>query len=116
MEAMLKADSMANSIMEIIRAHGFDENSAPPWTSSLGPEEAIYNDFDDVDDFIGYSWTFSGYSGYSAVSQIFYVDPAVSLDDSTSTTGNYKKITVTVTYAALGSIVTHTSLITASSD
>ncbi len=116
LEALLRADSMANSIMEIIRAHRFDENTASPWSSTLGAEEGSYNDFDDVDDFIGYTWSFSGYSNFTATSRIYYVDPDVSLDDSTGTLTNYKKIVVKVTHPVIPDGVTHSSLITASSE
>ena len=114
MEALLRADSMANCIMEVIRAHRFDENTAEPWGSTVGPEEGSYDNFDDVDDFIGYSWSLPGYAGFSASSRIYYINPDVSLDDSTDTPTSYKKIIIQVKNAVLTNGVEHSSLITAS--
>ena len=48
-----------NSVENQIRARRFDENTSAPWSSSLGKEtsngETGVNDFDDIDDFDGYT-------------------------------------------------------------
>ena len=44
---------LLNSIQQEIRARKYDENSASPWSQSLGPaeDETTVTNFDDIDDF-----------------------------------------------------------------
>ncbi len=76
-ETTAKGTTYANSVMNYIRAHRFDENyntSGRPWTYPLGSNGG---DRDDIDDFIGANWNIiPGYTdaGYQATSNVFYVD------------------------------------------
>ncbi len=110
MEALTRASSMANSVMEVMRAQQFDENPIAPWTSSLGPEEGSPALYEDVDDFIGFTWTYEGYYNYTAVTRVFYVNPAVNLMDSVGIVTDYKRIIVSVNHPELDSPVHLSSL------
>ncbi len=110
-ESVMRATSLANSVMEVIRAHNFDDNATTPWSSTLGPEEGSASSYDDVDDYAGYSWTVSGYTGFQATSRVFYVNPSSSWLDSTGAVTSYKRILVTVQYDGLKNPLVLTSLI-----
>ncbi|MFQ6609358.1 MAG: hypothetical protein ACE5D7_01020 [Fidelibacterota bacterium] len=113
MEALIRGTSFGNSIMEVIRSHRFDENLIAPWSNPLGPEEALAADYDDVDDYYGgFDWTYPEYGGYTAKSRVFYIDPAVSLDDSIGTPMSYKKILVHIYHDAYNQKLTIESQIT----
>ena len=107
-EIMSRATGLANSIMGKIRAHDFRDNSG---TTALGPDEASPANYDDVDDYAGYTWTFTGYVGYSGNSRVFYLDPATSWVDSVGTATNYKRIIVSVSHGGLDSPVVLSSLV-----
>jgi len=113
-EATFRAVSVANSVMHTVRAENFDDNTATPWTTNLGPEESLVTDFDDADDYIGYAWDFQskGFPGYDVTTRIYYVDPSVSWIDSVGTQTNYKHIIVHVSHQGLPVPVTLTSLMT----
>ncbi len=113
-EAIFRSVSLANSVMHTIRSENFDDNTSQPWTTSLGPEESLVSNFDDVDDYIGYSWDFQpeGFPGYDVTTRIYYVDPSVSWTDSVGTATNYKHIIVRVDYDGLESPIVLASLMT----
>jgi MSHA pilin protein MshD len=111
-ETFLRATSMANSIMEVIRSNRFDENTSPPWGTVLGPEESSPQDYDDVDDYIGFSWSFSEYPGYQGSTRVFYVNPTISWIDSINAVTNYKRIIVTVHHEGLDTPIVLSSLVT----
>lgn len=55
-EAMADAMFYAQQLMEEIKSKTFDENTESPWSASLGPNGGeSYPNYDDVDDFNGYS-------------------------------------------------------------
>ena len=113
-EVLAKGATYANSIMNYIRSHRFDENYSMlgyPWTFPLGPDGG---DHDDIDDFIGADWpTILGYAeiGYQATSDIFYVD-APNLLTNCGYMSNYKRIIVTVSHADLPNPIVLTSIMT----
>jgi len=111
-EIMLKATTMANNIMEIVRSNDFDEYDSPPWSNPLGPEENSPNQYDDVDDYIGYIWSFPGFTGYQGLTRVYYVNPNISWIDSANAVTNYKYIWVQVTHEGLDVPIILTSLIT----
>ncbi|MCF7800890.1 MAG: hypothetical protein K9N34_02605 [Candidatus Marinimicrobia bacterium] len=85
--------------MEIIRSKRFDENTIPPWSSSLGPDvgEAGYAQYDDVDDFQGLVENgVNGYSGYSRHTRVFYIDRSNNIEDSVGIVTDMKRIIVKV--------------------
>ncbi len=112
-EVLIRGTSLGNSIMEVMRSLRFDENYVEPWSNPLGPEEGNPADYDDVDDYFqGYPWTYTDYTGFTAKTRVFYVDPDVSLDDSVGTITNYKKIIVHVYHSRLIDKITITSELT----
>jgi len=111
-EITLRATSLANSIMGVIRSHNFDENSSAPWSGVLGPEEGLSSNYDDVDDYIAFPWSVPGYDNYSVSTQVFYVDPSLSWLNSAGSITYYKRITVTVDHSGLTNPILLTSLIT----
>jgi hypothetical protein len=108
------AVSLANEMMEEIKARKFDERSAKDassnWSTSLGPDsgESVKSGFDDVDDFNGYTQSFPGYTGYTATVNVGYVTTAninaviaIPSPATNGCTSSYKLITVTISNAAL---------------
>jgi hypothetical protein len=53
--AISQATFYAQELMEEIKSKRFDENNDSPWSSTLGIEGETYPNYDDVDDFNGYS-------------------------------------------------------------
>ncbi len=114
-ETVAKGTVYANSVMNYIRAHRFDENYnslGRPWTYPLGQD---LGDYDDIDDFIGADWSvIPGYTdvGYQATSSVFYVDHLVNLLDGCLYATDYKRIIVTVNHADLPNPLILTSIMT----
>ncbi len=107
-----RASSMASSCMELILSRSFDEEASEPFTDSvdLGPDsgEAVLADYDDVDDFDGYSFTDSDYPDITASVSVYYVnDPDTSGDwDSPAIAAtDYKRIDISATHAQLGTVI-----------
>ncbi|MFH1904929.1 MAG: prepilin-type N-terminal cleavage/methylation domain-containing protein [bacterium] len=98
------ATLLGQDLIEEIESKRYDENTDPPWTVTLGPEEATRDDYDDVDDFKGYSEDpISGYPNYSSSVDVYYVEPG---DLNTEVTGptDFKKIIVTISHTQIGDI------------
>jgi type II secretory pathway pseudopilin PulG len=116
-ETIAKGTVYANSVMNYIRAHRFDENYTTyglgaPWTYPLGQESG---DYDDIDDFIGADWSIiPGYTdvGYQATSNVFYVDMHVNFLDICLYDTDFKRITVTVDHSDLPHSIVLTSIMT----
>ena len=112
-ETIAKGTTYANSVMNYIRTHRFDENyntSGMPWTYPLGQDGG---DYDDIDDFIGADWSvIPGYTdvGYQATSNIFYVDHLVNFLDACVYATHYKRIIVTVNHEDLPNSIILTSI------
>ncbi|NQV14452.1 hypothetical protein HQ531_03255 [bacterium] len=113
-ETGLRALSLGNSVMNIIRMHAYDESSSSPWSSTLGPDggETSSADYNDIDDYAATSWDFSsdGYAGFTVNSRVFYVDLPSNWLDSLATRTNYKRIVVTVNHSILNTPVIFTSI------
>ena len=98
-----------NSVENQIRARRFDENVSPPWSSSLGKEtssgEVGLNDFDDIDDFNGYSVSsVSEHPGFSYDVTVNYVTPTSGFPISQSGQTDFKSIMVRVSHRTLSPI------------
>lgn len=98
--------TLSRDLMNDIRSKRFDENLTEQWSSPLGPEEAGSAEFDDVDDFHG--WTESavpGFSPYSRSAEVVYVDPAGDLKSPVEGPTDYKLVTVAVGHKTLSDVV-----------
>lgn len=98
-----------NSVENQIRARRFDENVSPPWSSSLGKEtssgEVGLDDFDDIDDFNGYSVSsLSEHPGFSYDVTVNYVTPTSGFPTSQSGQTDFKSIMVRVSHRTLSPI------------
>ncbi|MFH1250419.1 MAG: prepilin-type N-terminal cleavage/methylation domain-containing protein [bacterium] len=104
-ETSLRATTLAQSYIELVRCNRFDENYSPPWSISLGPEEAGESDYDDIDDYAGYSnFSIEKFPGYSVSLRVFYVNPTISWEDSVGSQTNFKRIIATVSHSELESL------------
>ncbi len=119
------AVSLGSELLEEIKSRKFDEQAnkvSGNWSTLLGPDtgEATKTDFDDVDDFHGWSQTFTGpFTGYSATVTVAYVlssdiNTALTIPSPTpiAWTPSYKRIVVTVSNAALAGPVPITTIVT----
>ena len=115
-EVTLRGISLGNSVMNIIRMHRFDENASPPWVAILGTEagESTSADYDDIDDYAGASWDFSGdgFAGYTIQTRVFNVNLASSWLDSVGPRTNYKRIIVSVNNSSLEEPIIFSSIYT----
>ena len=104
----VKAAKLGQSLMNDILSRSYDENSdrSPPFetcnakgncSTTLGPEEASEDDYDDVDDYNGYTVNDVG-GNYSSFGFTVTVDYDSDLNDSTPTDGlTFKRIDIAVT-------------------
>ncbi|MEC9162488.1 MAG: prepilin-type N-terminal cleavage/methylation domain-containing protein [Pseudomonadota bacterium] len=104
----VKAAKLGQSLMNDILSRSYDENSdrSPPFvtcnakgncSTTLGPEEASEDDYDDVDDYNGYTVNDVG-GNYSSFGFTVTVDYDSDLNDSTPTDGlMFKRIDIAVT-------------------
>jgi len=106
-----RASTLTNSYVELVLTKSFDEDASSPFTDpvNLGPDsgESAVTDYDDVDDFKGYTFTDSDYPGLSGEIDVYYVvDPDVTgnWDTASLSSTNYKRIDVTVTHSRLGTV------------
>jgi Tfp pilus assembly protein PilV len=113
-EVGLRAVSLANSVMSTIRMHRYDENSAEPWSATLGTDvgESSASLYDDIDDYNGVSWDFSsdGFSGFTISSSVFNVNLSSSWLTSVGVRTNFKRIVVSVDHGVLDSPVVVSSI------
>lgn len=106
-EAITIATSLAQTLMEEIESKRYDENTAPPWSATLGSEtgetgRATYND---VDDFNGYSENpIPNFGGYSLSVSVSYVQPGDLETPVVGTTTDFKRIMVTVSHSKAGNV------------
>ena len=111
-----KGTIFANTIMHYISGYRFDERygtTGHPWTYPLGQDSG---DYDDIDDFINMDWSIiPGFanSGFTATSNIYYIDPAISLTTALGYQTNFKRIVVTVNHAQLDNSITLSTIMTA---
>ena len=104
----VKAAKLGQSLMNDILSRSYDENSdrSPPFetcnakgncSTTLGPGEANEDDYDDVDDYNGYTVNDVG-GNYSSFGFTVTVDYDSDLNDSTPTDGlTFKRIDIAVT-------------------
>jgi hypothetical protein len=112
-EAELRAVSLGNSVMNIIRMHRYDENTSSPWSTSYGPDGGeVASTYDDIDDYAAASWDFSsdGYAGYTVNTRVFCINIASSWEDSIGPGADFKRIIVTINHEAMESPMVLTSI------
>lgn len=94
-----------NSIENEIRSRKFDENSSSPWSSVIGKDsgESLVGQFDDIDDFHGYSVSsITDYPGFSYSVEVKYVsleNGAFNLSPNPVVQTDFKCATVTVSHS-----------------
>lgn len=94
-----------NSVQNEIRARKYDEKISSPWSSNIGKDlgESMVEDFDDIDDFHGYSVSsITEYPGYSYSVEVKYVsleNGAFNLDPNSIVQTDFKCATVTVDHS-----------------
>ncbi len=116
-ENIADATFYAQELMEEVKSKGFDENITPPWTKTLGPDSGeTYPNFDDIDDFNGYSDTPA--AGFTRSVAVDFVRLSGSTWGSCTFSGNcvaattctscneccYKRIQVTVSNNVTGNV------------
>ena len=115
-EIGLRAISLANTVMNTIRMHAYDENDTSPWSTTIGANtdtgESSLSDYDDIDDYAGASWDFSsvGYISFTVETRVFYINLATSWVDSVGPTTNFKRIIVSISHPDLDDPVILSSL------
>ncbi len=108
-----RANTLASSYMELVLSKSFDEDKNSPWTDpvSLGPDsgEVSIDDFDDVDDYNGYSISDPDYSGFTGTIAVYYVaenvDGSIDWDSVSVSSASYKRIDIEVTHAQMGRLM-----------
>ena len=96
-----------NSMENQIRAPGYDENSAAPWSSSLGKDsgETSINHFDDIDDFHQYTINeVSEYPAFGISVAVTYVSASSGFHTPHNNQTDYKSVMVKVTHKTLSAI------------
>ena len=113
-EVGLRAVSLGNSVMNIVRMHRYDENSISPWSTAYGTDtgESTSADYDDIDDYAGTSWDFSGdgFTGYTVTTRVHCVDLTTSWTDSVGPGSTFKRIIVSIDHDAMDSPMIFSSL------
>ena len=113
-EVGLRAVSLGNSVMNTIRMHRYDENLSSPWSISYGTDagESTSADYDDIDDYAGTSWDFSGdgFAGYTVTTRVHCVDLTTSWTDSVGPGSTFKRIIVSIDHDAMDSPMIFSSL------
>ncbi len=120
-DLQIRATSLANSMMSIIRSVDFDENSTTPWifASNLGMDGSGL--YDDVDDFMlnpaGQANFGVAGVGFTIIVIVFYIDPITSPPNLTvplmgTNSSNYKRVTVTVSHPSLTNPIIFSAIVT----
>jgi len=121
-QLQIRATSLANSTMSIIRSVNFDENwptSVHTPAANLGMDASLL--YDDVDDFIFNPMgaaNFGGVAnGFAITVSIYYVDPTTTPPNTTvpltgTNSSNFKRIIVNVGHAQLSTPTVISSIIT----
>ena len=120
-DLQIRATSLANSMMSIIRSVDFDENATTPWiiANNLGMDASGL--YDDIDDFtfnpmVPANFGLAGV-GYAMTVTVIYVDPTTSPPNMTvpltgSNSSNFKRVTVTVTHPNLSIPTEYSAIVT----
>jgi len=120
-DLQIRATSLANSMMSIVRSVDFDENTATPWTiaNNLGMDASGL--YDDVDDFIFNPAVPANFGlagvGYTIIVAVIYVDPTTSPPNMTipltgTNSSNFKRVTVSITHPDLSIPIQLSAIIT----
>ena len=120
-DLQIRATSLTNSMMSIIRSVNFDENTSSPWiiASSLGMDASSI--YDDVDDFIFNPAVPANFGlagvGYAVTVSVIYVDPTTAIPNMTipltgSNSSNFKRVTVTISHPELTTPIQLSAIIT----
>ncbi|MBC8402080.1 MAG: hypothetical protein ISR95_00960 [Candidatus Marinimicrobia bacterium] len=102
--------TLANDLMNEIRSRWYDDYYTEEWSTTLGPEldEISLSDYDDVDDFHGWSEAegeISDFPHYSRSATVEYVDVEGDLETPVTGPTDYKLVTVTISHRSLSDIV-----------
>ena len=120
-DLQIRATSLANSMMSIIRSVNFDENATQPWiiANNLGMDGSGL--YDDVDDFMlnpagPANFGMAG-TGFAITVNVFYVDPTTSPPNMTvpltgTNSSNYKRVTVTVSHPTITNPIILSAIVT----
>ncbi|MCF6268762.1 MAG: hypothetical protein L3J41_03535 [Melioribacteraceae bacterium] len=122
-ESIISGSALAQSLMEEIQSRAFDENtisqaiaSSDELTSSnsFGPdgEEVAPSDFNDIDDYDGYSVTYSlsRMGEFSAEVDVYYIAEFEPETPSLERTFS-KRIDITISNAAIDANIVFTSIV-----
>jgi prepilin-type N-terminal cleavage/methylation domain-containing protein len=93
-----------NSLENQIRARRYDENTASPWSSTLGKEsgETAIMQFDDIDDFHQYTVDeVSEHPAFGVSVAVTYVSPGSGFHTAQSNQTDYKSVMVRVSHKTL---------------
>ncbi|MDP8253395.1 MAG: hypothetical protein P9X27_03240 [Candidatus Kaelpia aquatica] len=106
-----RASSMAASYMELVLSRSFDEEGSSPFTdpADLGPDsgETTLTDYDDVDDFNGYSFVDSDYPNITVTVSVYYVnnpDSSADWDSIAIAVTDYKRIDILANHVQFDTI------------
>ena len=119
-DLQIRATSLANSMISIIRSVDFDENALSPWTigNNLGMDGSGL--YDDVDDFMSNPLTPANFGlagvGFTVTVNAIYVNPFVTPPFTVAVPGvtfsNFKRITVTVSNPLMDNPIILSAIIT----
>ncbi len=120
-DVQIRATSLANSMMSIVRSVDFDENVTTPWiiASNLGMDGSGL--YDDIDDFMLNPAGVANFGvagvGFAITVNVFYVDPTTSPPNMTvpltgNNSSNYKRVTVTVSHPELTNPIIFSGIVT----
>lgn len=121
-DLQVRAVSIANSMMSIIRSVNFDENwpsSTHTAASALGMDASLV--YDDLDDFVLTPNVPANFgttaNGFGITVSVYYVDPTTTPPNLTvaltgSNFSNYKRIDITITHTELPSPVGLSAIVT----
>ena len=93
-----------NSLENQIRARRYDENTASPWSSTLGKEsgETAIIHFNDIDDFHQYTVNeVSEHPAFGISVSVSYVSPVSGFTTPQSNQTDFKSVSVTVSHKTL---------------
>ena len=121
-DLQIRAVSIANSMMSIIRSVNFDENwpcGTHTAASSLGMEASLI--YDDIDDFMLTPESVANFgvtaNGFGITVSVYYIDPTTTPPNLTvPLTGglysNFKRIDITITHTDLSEPVELSAIVT----
>lgn len=121
-DLQIRATSIANSTMSVIRSVNFDENwpsTIHTAASNLGMDASTL--YDDIDDYMlnpANALNFgSSDDGFGIAVSVYYVDPTTSPPNTTvpltgSSYSNYKRVDITVAHAELPNPITLSAIMT----